>query len=127
MAQSFNVTYRNSSVACYKFGFGEKLVFCFHGYGEDGNSFSFLEKYAGAQYSFIAFDLPFHGNTQWHDEEFTTADLVNIIRQLVGADVNHHTKKISLLGFSLGGRVALSLYQSMPSEIDKIVLLAPDG
>jgi pimeloyl-ACP methyl ester carboxylesterase len=34
---------------------------------------------------------------------------------------------LSLLGFSLGGRVALSLYEMMPSQIEKLVLLAPDG
>ena len=31
------------------------------------------------------------------------------------------------MGFSLGGRVALSLYQTMPKKIEKIILLAPDG
>ena len=36
-------------------------------------------------------------------------------------------RSFSLIGFSLGGRVALSLYQAMPLQIEKLVLLAPDG
>jgi pimeloyl-ACP methyl ester carboxylesterase len=32
-----------------------------------------------------------------------------------------------IMGYSLGGRVALSLYQSQPAKFDKMVLLAPDG
>jgi pimeloyl-ACP methyl ester carboxylesterase len=31
------------------------------------------------------------------------------------------------MGFSLGGRVALSLYEMMPGQVEKIILLAPDG
>jgi pimeloyl-ACP methyl ester carboxylesterase len=36
-------------------------------------------------------------------------------------------QKLSLLGFSLGGRIALSLYQAQPETVEKLVLLAPDG
>jgi len=35
--------------------------------------------------------------------------------------------KFSLIGFSLGGRMALSIFQAMPEQIEKLVLLAPDG
>jgi pimeloyl-ACP methyl ester carboxylesterase len=35
--------------------------------------------------------------------------------------------RITLLGFSLGGRVALSLYEQMHGAVGKLVLLAPDG
>jgi pimeloyl-ACP methyl ester carboxylesterase len=31
------------------------------------------------------------------------------------------------MGFSLGGRMALSLFQLIPDKIEKIILLAPDG
>jgi len=35
--------------------------------------------------------------------------------------------KITLLGFSMGGRIALSLYETIPQQVEKIILLAPDG
>ena len=36
-------------------------------------------------------------------------------------------EKLSIMGFSLGGRIVLSLYQAMPGQIEKLILLAPDG
>jgi len=126
MPGSFNLSYRNSSIAYYHFGTGNRLVFCFHGYGEDGSSYAFLEKFAGEEFSFIAIDLPFHGNTKWTDGNFTSKDLVGIV-ELIQQNIKHQTSDIKLLGFSLGGRVALSLYEAMPSKIEKLVLLAPDG
>jgi pimeloyl-ACP methyl ester carboxylesterase len=45
------------------------------------------------------------------------------IRQAVGKE----DEKISLLGFSMGGRIALHLTQVFASQIERVVLLAPDG
>jgi pimeloyl-ACP methyl ester carboxylesterase len=36
-------------------------------------------------------------------------------------------RKFSIIGFSLGGRVALAVYEKMASQVDRLVLLAPDG
>src|SRR5438477_13115821 len=35
--------------------------------------------------------------------------------------------KITLMGFSLGGRMALALYEKMSPSVERLVLLAPDG
>ena len=40
---------------------------------------------------------------------------------------NRQHQNLTLLGFSLGGRIAFSLYQAQPETIEKIILLAPDG
>ena len=129
--QHRQIRYKNSSVSYYRFGSGPRLVLCFHGYGEDATLFSFLGKYAGDKYSFCALDLPFHGKTDWRDGlDFIEQDLKQIAEKIF-ADCEldpppvkgHHL----LLGFSLGGRVALSLYQSAPELVKKLVLLAPDG
>ena len=125
------LTYRNSTIGYYRFGSGPKTVICFHGFGEDAAMFGFLANYAGNQYTFYAIDLPFHGKTEWKDGlNFTSADLQQIIEEIL--QKNNHTLptknySLSLLGFSLGGRMALSLYQAMPDKIQKLILLAPDG
>ncbi|MEI9910001.1 MAG: alpha/beta hydrolase [Bacteroidota bacterium] len=73
---------------------------------------------------FLSIDLPFHGQTEWNgDLNCTTNDIRDIIEVILG----ENNQQLSLMGFSLGGRVALSLYEIMPSQIDKLVLLAPDG
>jgi len=123
--------YKNSIIAYYRFGSGLKQVICFHGYGEDATTFEFLSKYAGNQFTFYAIDLPFHGKTVWKDQlTFTESDLVEITQKILHQD-NQKSKienqKLLLLGFSLGGRIALSLYQSMSEKIENLILLAPDG
>jgi pimeloyl-ACP methyl ester carboxylesterase len=129
------VTYKSSHICYYRIGTGPKLGLCFHGYGEDATSFAFLEELAGSQYTFYAIDLPFHGQTSWKEDlNFTHTDLQQIIHDLLLAnninlqvDAPKPHKKIVLIGFSLGGRVALSLYQAWPQLTERLVLMAPDG
>lgn len=131
MLQPRFLAYKSSQIAWYRFGKGARLVLCFHGYGESGTAFSFLEELAGKEYSFLAIDLPWHGQTQWLEKDaFETTDLQNICLQLIGFEEDlQHTQHLSfsLLGFSLGGRVALQLYELLPGHIERLVLLAPDG
>jgi pimeloyl-ACP methyl ester carboxylesterase len=121
--------YKQSLISCYRFGKGPQPVVCFHGYAEEGTMYGFLERYAGDQYTFLAIDLPFHGLTQWNEGlAFTHTDLQQIIKALFGRnDLPLPTSNLTLLGYSLGGRIALSLYQAWPGRIEKLVLLAPDG
>lgn len=117
-------SYKNSTIRFYRFGSGPKTAVCFHGYGEDATTFSFMAKYAGNQYTFYSVDLPFHGKTEWKEGLiFTSADILQIVQEITG----NHNPAFTLIGFSLGGRMALSLYQASPEGIEKLVLLAPDG
>lgn len=135
--ERLQLLYKTSQISYILFGSGVKPVFCFHGYGEDAESFSFLENYASDQFTFFSIDLPFHGKTEWNDGlNCTINDLQQIIEGILhqnnwqpvtGPERLSKDQQLSLMGFSLGGRVALSLYEIMPSQIEKLVLLAPDG
>jgi pimeloyl-ACP methyl ester carboxylesterase len=107
------------------------MAFCFHGYGEEAGSFSFLDKHAGHLYTFFSVDLPFHGQTEWNEGfTCTPGDIQQIIEGIIKLEnlqLQTSNLQLSLIGFSLGGRVALSLYEKMPSQIAKLVLIAPDG
>ena len=125
------ITYKNSRICYYYYGNGLQPVICFHGYGENGSHFSFLENQSDHRFSFIAIDLPFHGKTEWNEGlNFKWVDLQDII-EIILVEVNDKPKtiydKLILLGFSLGGRIALSLYKAIPDKIERVVLLAPDG
>lgn len=123
--EPLRLTYKNSSIAYYRFGSGPEIALCFHGYGEDASVYHFLEKHAGNQYTFYSIDLPFHGKTEWNEVlEFTPIDPLKIVEAIIGAD---SSLRITLIGFSLGGRMILSLYQQMSDKIKRVVLLAPDG
>jgi len=124
-------TYRNSMIRYLRAGSGQRLLLCFHGYGETADIYSFIPEYAGNQYAVVAIDLPFHGETRWEDGLLVTeADLVSIVGGILGWNENtgeSEYREIILVGFSLGGRVALSLYMARPEWFSKMVLLAPDG
>ena len=123
-------SYKKSQISYYRFGSGSDIAVCFHGYGEEGKLYSFFEKYAGGDFTFYAIDLPFHGKTEWNEGLlFTAVDLQQIVADIVKQDIFEPSApgRLTLLGFSLGGRIALSLYQAQPQTIEKIVLLAPDG
>jgi pimeloyl-ACP methyl ester carboxylesterase len=129
--EQLQLLYNASRISYLRFGSGPKTLLCFHGYGEEAFTFSFLEKYAGDQYSFFAIDLPFHGHTEWKNNlDCTITDLEQIIKKILH-DNNRQpatgSGQFSLIGFSLGGRVALSLYEIMPGQIERLILLAPDG
>ncbi|HRF18425.1 MAG TPA: alpha/beta fold hydrolase, partial [Chitinophagaceae bacterium] len=80
--------------------------------------------YAGTQFSFYAIDLPFHGKTDWKEGlNFTIQDLEAISLSVAGTG----SLPLTVMGFSLGGRMALSLYEVLPQKINKLILLAPDG
>ncbi len=123
------LSYKNSQISYYRFGKGPKPAICFHGYGEDASSYCFLEKFAGDLFTFYSIDLPYHNSTQWNEgTPFTHQDLHQIIREILSQGINpSFPHNIHLLGYSLGGRIALSLYQSQPETVDKLILLAPDG
>ena len=109
------------------FGKGPEVIIALHGYGECSRSFLFLEHVIEPGFRLIAIDLPFHGGTRWkEDRAFTASDLANVIAQVL-SDLRLGVAAYTLMGYSLGGRVALGFTQEKPQQVNRLVLLAPDG
>lgn len=126
--QSAILLYKHSSVHYRYGGSGSKMLFCLHGYGESANSFDFLETHLGKEFTIIAIDLPYHGATQWKEGlDFSVQDLTHIVRTILTARGSTADAGFTLMGFSMGGRAALSLLQAIPQQVQRLVLLAPDG
>lgn len=124
IVSSFFISYKNSRIHCLQWGTGEKLLLCFHGFGEEAGSFMSLALRLQHQYTIIAMDLPLHGQTNWNEGlRCTTADIVHMIDKVPAL----HNRSFSLAGFSMGGRVALAVYEQIPRRVQQLVLLAPDG
>lgn len=109
------------------------MVICFHGYGELGDHFRILDQEDLSPYSLYCIDLPHHGRTVWKDGNAFLRDDLLQVRQLVTSHhqrefaASGHDGRYALMGYSLGGRVAMRLFQSDPSRVHRLVLLAPDG
>ncbi|MDE1192486.1 MAG: alpha/beta hydrolase [Arachidicoccus sp.] len=124
MIQKF-LHFYNSSVSYYLNGHCDQLIFAFHGYSNDSHIFDILEPALQNNYTLISIDLPIHGDTQWREPSFTPKILKEIIDKII--EQENLAKEYFLLGFSLGGRIAMSLFQHFPSQVKGMILLAPDG
>lgn len=108
-----------------EWGTGKRLLLAFHGYGNDAEIFSLFAAHLGSEYTILSFDLPHHGRSEWsNDTMLTKKDLVTLIGSL---KVAYHVDKVSLLGYSMGGRVCLTVIEVFPECVDKAVLIASDG
>ncbi|HVU54015.1 MAG TPA: alpha/beta hydrolase [Puia sp.] len=118
--------FRESRIHYYRWGRGPQLLLCFHGYGESAAGFAFLEEFMGDAFTILAIDLPYHGQTDWKEAPLTAATLLAIIDEIL---TGTHTQKKDwwLMGYSMGGRIALSLLEQAPERIARLILLAPDG
>jgi len=124
---SSTIAFKTSTIHYSYGGDGKNLLLCFHGYGESEKSFHFLEKYLPPSYFLIAIDMPYHGETVWKEGmNFTMDDLENIILVLQDKH-NFLGQPFSMLAFSMGGRIALSILQRKQQQVSRLILLAPDG
>ena len=124
MSESRYILVGTEQLHYLKTGSGPRLLLAFHGYGNNAGIFSPLEKYLYNDFTIISFDLPHHGNTKWEAPLLTQKDLVQIVTTL---KKEYNVEKVSLIGYSLGGRICFTILELMPESIDRITLLATDG
>jgi len=121
-----SLRYKNSTLSYQKSGHGEKILLLFHGFGQHHHAFASLTENLQSQYTLYAFDLFFHGNSQWNEGEQTLEK--EMWKEMMVQFINEHAiKKFSVLGFSMGGKFALACLELFPTQVAHIYLLAPDG
>jgi 2-succinyl-6-hydroxy-2,4-cyclohexadiene-1-carboxylate synthase len=92
-----------------------------HGFTGDGSTWAPYRDVWGQHSRLIIPDIIGHGNTDAPDDlnryqiEAVAADLVNILDQL---DV----KQVDILGYSMGGRLALTISLLYPERVRKLIL-----
>jgi pimeloyl-ACP methyl ester carboxylesterase len=106
-------------------GNGSVSLLAFHGFGQTSRVFWPLEKVNGNPFTVYAFDLPFHGNSlSGSNQLLTKTDWQRLVN---GFLQNHRIKRFALMGFSLGGRFALTTAELFSDRITGLYLIAPDG
>jgi pimeloyl-ACP methyl ester carboxylesterase len=120
--------YRSSRIHFSHWGQGSRVLFCFHGYGESGESFESFSRYLPEEiFTLVAVDLPCHGQTLWAEPEPMAPSLLAALLRTVLDGMGIKAQSVSLLGFSMGGRMALALLEQITPPVEKMILLAPDG
>lgn len=114
----------------YKFGYqiigqGEQKMLAFHGYGQDSSAYTQLID-VFPDYTIYSIDLFFHGQSEW----FANLDSLNKTKwkEILNVFfVENQFNKFDVLGFSMGGKLALITTNLFPEKINRLYLLAPDG
>lgn len=128
MSNVLHARHAGLHLALRTYGHGPVQVLAFHGFGRTGTDFHFLEPALAERCTVHAFDLPFHGHSPKPRERtqlpFGKEEFADFFREYLDAQ---GIDKAVFLGYSLGGRIALCLLESLPERARKGVLLAPDG
>lgn len=100
-------------------GNGPDLVLL-HGWGLNVRVWDGLVEELRDRFRMIAVDLPGHGRSPWSPGRNTPAEQAWLLHSTLTPISNRY----SLLGWSLGGQIALDLAAAMPAQIAKLVLVA---
>lgn len=122
---TYSVAVHDTEIHCYVRGNGPRYLVCFYGYGQNATVFDALAFHLKDTYTLLIVDLPFHGaNKQKEGFEWTarhTNGLIAYFKQ------QYHFQTYTLFAYSIGARIALSLFEQDMQSVEKLYLLAPDG
>jgi len=115
----------------HEYGSGEKLLFAFPGYGMSGSQFSVMQKSLMKQYKIIAFDHFFQETSKLYmlkEASILTGMQPEVLKRYLQNWLGQNSKlRFSLLGYSIGANMVLYLTQQFASQVDELILMAPDG
>lgn len=98
-------------------GEGEHLLFL-HGWGVDKRIWRQQAKFFAQYYRVMTIDLPGHGKSSWEK-----IPLQGMVMDLKAILATLHFKDVSVIGSSLGGLVALKLYEAFPDGIKRLIFV----
>ncbi len=100
-------------------GRGPDLVLL-HGWGLNLRVWDGLTRELAKSFRVIAVDLPGHGRSAWNPKARTPAEQA----WQVHASLASRSDRYSLLGWSMGGQIAIDLAAAMPGSVERLVLVA---
>ena len=101
------------------------VVILLHGFGGSLETWESWAVVLSKQYRVVRFDLPGFGLTGPDPSgDYTDARTVRVLAALMDA---LGVQKASLIGNSLGGKIAWNFAVEYPGRVEKLVLISPDG
>lgn len=119
----------NIQIEFEKYGSGAATILAFHGFGRSFRDFESLATELGNDFCVLGCNLFLHGRSTIPQEmidvnPITKIELVDFYSSFLKAQ---RIERFSLCGYSLGGNIALSLYEQLHLRVDNLILFAPDG
>ena len=109
-----------------KWGDGQKVLLAFHGYGQVGEVMKPLAEAWAGNYTVYSFDLFYHGKSTLNIRRspLKKEEWIRLIKRFLEKE---SIEMFSVLGFSMGGRFALSVVEHFAQRVEQLYLLAADG
>ncbi|HDZ11242.1 MAG TPA: 2-succinyl-6-hydroxy-2,4-cyclohexadiene-1-carboxylate synthase [Bacteroidetes bacterium] len=96
------------------------VILCLHGFMGSGLDWEFLCGRLEGEFRCLAVDLPGHGKSLFLPEK--AYHFNETVRQILSLLDELSIERCHLIGYSMGGRIALSLALNFPGRFDRIVL-----
>lgn len=110
-----------------KIGDGPKSVIAFHGFTRDSEDYEQFGSFSSKEYTIYAIDLFYHGKTKFASKKWKSFSKGQL-KEILSGLLNHlKLDRFQVMGYSMGGRVALFMIEQFAERIDHLYLLAPDG
>lgn len=111
------------------FGGGAESLLCFHGFSRSANDFLLFKNAWGKKYTIYSFNFFHHGNSVYPVSRIDRNTLTSNEWSEIISDFLIYNKinDFSLAGYSMGGKLSLSLFLFFKDRVKKIYLFAPDG
>lgn len=117
--------FRQHQIHFLKFGSGKEKLIALHGYGDNAELYLNIASVLAKKYTVYALDLPFHGKTNWNKTaSFSPDDLAALIETLCESE---QIKRFSLMGYSMGGKIAIALVPNFAKCLNSFFLIASSG
>jgi len=112
-----------------QWGKGTEALITLHGFGRNLNDFRAFTALFENKYAVYSVNIFFHGESGIGSRKSDTAPLhPDEFKQFFSAFLDHiGAKKAHIMGYSLGGRLAMKFVECAPERIKSLILLAPDG
>lgn len=108
------------------YGHGQQIILAFHGFGQDRSVYQVFDRIVRFTHKLHSFDLPFHGKSQTSlfKEDINKDALKDFFQEYFKIN---NISYFTLIGYSIGAKFALNLVNFFPEQIERLILIAPDG
>ena len=122
-------TYQDVCLEYLTLGSGKETILCFHGFGREAEDFRVFETLLKPHQKILAVNLLAHGNSAFPRHRMSKSPvtkkewtgIITALLEVLEIDTFH------LMGYSMGGRMAMVLTETLSQRISSLVLIAPDG
>ncbi|WP_299618519.1 alpha/beta hydrolase [uncultured Tenacibaculum sp.] len=114
------MVYKNAKVNYSIYGSGGKILMLLHGFLERSEMWSFLIDELKNEYKIITVDLLGHGESECLGYIHTMEEMAAVVHQILEKE---DISKITAIGHSMGGYVALALAEKHPEIFEGLCLL----